>query len=60
LDEKLERLWSAGETPSGHLVAQYRMLTNDFGLTPLAQGKVRTGGKAQGGNKFRGNGRPPA
>jgi phage terminase small subunit len=38
---KLVQLWSAGECPSGHLIAQYRNLCNDFGLTPIAQGKVK-------------------
>lgn len=38
---KLVQLWSAGETPTGHMLAQYRNMVNDFGLTPCAQGKVR-------------------
>lgn len=41
---KLVQLWRAGETPSGHLMAQYRNLSNDFGLTPVAQGKVAASG----------------
>jgi hypothetical protein len=53
---KLVQLWSAGETPSGHLYAQYRALINDFGMTPVAQGKVRPGSK-ESANKFSKNGR---
>lgn len=55
---KLVQLWRAGETPSGHLMAQYRNLSNDFGLTPVAQGKVAaSGGKKPAGNKFSSNGK---
>lgn len=41
LHGKLVQLWAAGETPTGHMLSQYRALINDFGLTPVAQGKVR-------------------
>src|SRR5690606_25689481 len=41
LHGKLVQLWSAGESPTGHMLAQYRALVNDFGLTPVAQGKVK-------------------
>jgi len=61
LHGKLVQLWSAGESPTGHMLAQYRNLVNDFGLTPVAQGKVRqVGGKAPEGNKFADNGRRSA
>lgn len=54
---KIVQLYAAGESPTGHLLSQYRNLINDFGLTPVAQGKVRpTEAKAKG-NKFAGNGR---
>ena len=59
LHGKLVQLWAAGESPTGHLLAQYRALVNDFGLTPVAQGKVRPGGKEEAGNKF-GNNTAPA
>lgn len=39
---KIVQLTAAGESPTGHMIAQYRALANDFGLTPVAQGKVRT------------------
>src|SRR5689334_9259657 len=43
---KICQLYAAGESPTGHMVAQYRALANDFGLTPVAQGKVRPNGEA--------------
>lgn len=56
LHGKLVQLWAAGEAPTGHMLAQYRALVNDFGLTPVAQGRVRAGGKDDNGNPY--NGRP--
>src|SRR4051812_16429845 len=41
LHGKIVQLWSAGETPTGHLLAQYRNLVNDFGIPPVANGKVK-------------------
>lgn len=41
LHGKLVQLWSAGEAPNASMMSQYRNLINDFGLTPVAQGKVR-------------------
>ena len=52
LHGKLVQLWSAGEAPTGHMMAQYRALVNDFGLTPVAQGKVRASGKDGEGNPY--------
>lgn len=50
---KIVQLNAAGETPTGHMIAQYRSLANDFGLTPVAQGKVKGGGKeVPDGNPF--------
>lgn len=51
------QLWSAGEAPTGHMLAQYRALVNDFGLTPVAQGKVRPTGEEKSGNRFASNGK---
>ena len=53
---KLAEMWSAGESPSGHLIAQYRNLTGDFGLTPAAQSRVKPN-QAPVENKFANNGR---
>lgn len=52
LHGKLVQLWSAGEAPVASMVAQYRNLINDFGLTPVAQGKVKPVGEEPAGNKF--------
>lgn len=53
LHGKLVQLWTAGESPTGHMLAQYRALVNDFGLTPVAQGKVKGNGEgSKSGNRF--------
>lgn len=57
LHGKLVQLWSAGETPTGHMLAQYRALVGEFGLTPVAQGKVKPAERSAPGNKFAGNGK---
>src|SRR5690606_10947963 len=57
LHGKLVQLWMAGETPTGHMLAQYRALVGEFGLTPVAQGKVKPAEREPSGNKFSGNGR---
>ncbi|RSE84350.1 hypothetical protein [Achromobacter denitrificans] len=58
LHGKLVQLWMAGETPTGHMLAQYRALVGEFGLTPVAQGKVKGSAPvAQTGNKFKTNGK---
>lgn len=58
LHGKLVQLWAAGESPTGHMVAQYRNLINDFGLTPVAQGKVKQVGEKPQANAFARNGKP--
>jgi phage terminase small subunit len=61
LHGKLVQLWAAGEAPVASMVAQYRNLINDFGLTPVAQGKVKqVGSDEPTGNKFAGNGKRAA
>jgi phage terminase small subunit len=60
LHGKLVQLWAAGESPTGHLLSQYRALINDFGLTPVAQGKVKPSGEQAKENPFKKNGRKPA
>lgn len=57
LHGKICQLYAAGESPTGHMMAQYRAIANDFGLTPVAQGKVKGGGDAQKGNRFGNNGK---
>lgn len=45
------------DAPTGHMLAQYRALVNDFGLTPVAQGKIGERGKDKNpGGKFSGIG----
>lgn len=56
LHGKIVQLYAAGEAPTGHMVAQYRNLINDFGLTPVAQGKVKPVGQEAPKNRFSRNG----
>ncbi len=60
LHGKIVQLYAAGEAPTGHLVAQYRALINDFGLTPVAQGKVKPLGEKTAANRFGNNGKRSA
>lgn len=55
LHGKLVQLWAAGESPTGHMLSQYRALINDFGLTPVAQGKVKVAGDNPKANPFANN-----
>lgn len=58
LHGELVDLWSRRVSPTGHMLAQYRALVNDFGLTPVAQGKVRANGEGKAaGGKFAGIGK---
>lgn len=57
LHGEIVSIFSKKDTPTGHMLAQYRALVNDFGLTPVAQGKIREGGKKENpGGKFNGIG----
>ena len=61
LHGKVVQLYAAGEAPVASMVAQLRGLMNDFGLTPVAQGKVKAGGDGtKAGNKFAGLAKPGA
>lgn len=60
LHGKIVQLYAAGEAPTGHMIAQYRNIANDFGLTPIAQGKVKPGGEEKAGNAFAKNGKRQA
>ena len=57
LHGKIVQLYAAGESPNGHMMAQYRGLANDFGLTPVAQGKVKPSGEERKSNPFAQNGK---
>jgi len=57
LHGKLVEIWESGECPTGHMLAQYRNLVNDFALPPVAQGKIKSGkSDDKPGNKFANNG----
>lgn len=60
LHGKIVQLYTAGEAPTGNMMAQYRALVNDFGLTPVAQGKVKPAGKEADANPFARNGQRKA
>lgn len=56
LHGKIVQLFAAGECPTGHMLSQYRNLVNDFGLTPVAQGKVKpVGAREEVKNPFLAN-----
>lgn len=57
---ELAKQYSAGLSPTGHLVAQYRNLINDFGMTPSSASKVRASGDQAKPNRFANNGKRPA
>lgn len=58
LHGKIVQLYAAGEAPTASMSGTLRNLQNDFGLTPVAQGKVSLGGKDDlKGNKFAGVGK---
>lgn len=54
---KIAQLYAAGESPSGHMLSQYRGLANDFGLTAAALGKVKPSGEKEKENRFARNGK---
>lgn len=56
LHGKLVQLWAAGEAPTAAVISQYRAMINDFGLTPVAQGKVRPVVTEPESNPFAANG----
>lgn len=60
LHGKIVQLFAAGEAPTGHMVAQWRNITNDFGLTPVAQGKVKPTESEPAMNKFSQRGKRPS
>lgn len=49
---KLVQLWTAGETPTGHMLAQYNALSSSFGLAPGWRSKVKPIGDQDASNKF--------
>jgi phage terminase small subunit len=59
LHGKIVQLYAAGEAPNANMIGQWRSITNDFGLTPAAQGKVKAVGDAPQTNKFTERGKRP-
>lgn len=59
LHGKVVQLYAAGEAPNASMVSQLRNLMNDFGLTPVAQGKVKPVGEGPAENEFKNNGQRP-
>jgi phage terminase small subunit len=60
LHGKIVQLWTAGEAPTANMIGQYRSLINDFGLTPVAQGRVKMPTKGAVDNPFKANGKQRA
>lgn len=54
---KIVQLHAAGEAPNASLLSTLRNLLNDFGLTPVAQGKVKAAGEVPKGNRFAAHGK---
>lgn len=57
---KIVQLYSAGEAPTASMVGALRNMENDFGLSPVARGKVKPVGESDKGNKFASNGKRTA
>lgn len=56
LHGQIVQQYAAGIAPTAHMLSQYRNLVNDFGMTPVAQGKVRPLGEERKANQFARNG----
>jgi phage terminase small subunit len=52
LHGKIVQLWTAGETPTGHLLAQFNTLAQAFGLSPAWRSKVKPIADEKAGNRF--------
>lgn len=55
LHGKCVQLYAAGEAPTASMVGTLRNLLNDFGLTPVARGKVKPTDAAPKQNAFSAN-----
>ena len=60
LHGKIVQLYAAGEAPTASMAGTLRNMINDFGLTPVAQGKVTPVAPEDTGNKFARNGKRTA
>lgn len=57
LHGEITKHWQAGACPSGHLLAQYRALAGDFGLTPVSRSRLAAAPQNTKINKFSNNGK---
>lgn len=55
----LVEAFKANECPPANMIAQYRNLINDFGITPVAQTRVKANGGEKEKNSFDGVGKRP-
>lgn len=60
LHGKCVQLYAAGEAPTASMAGTLRNMINDFGLTPVAQGKVTPVNEEDKGNAFARNGKRTA
>lgn len=61
LHGKIVQLYAAGEAPGASMLGTLRNMHNDFGLTPMSQGKIKGGTPAEPdkpANKFSKIGKP--
>lgn len=56
LHGQLTQIYAAGMTPTASMIGKLQAMHNDFGLTPVSQGKVTPVGDEKKGNKFANNG----
>lgn len=54
------QMYAAGVPITASLAGTYRNFANDFGVTPVAQGKVKAGDTGTAGNKFAKHGKRDA
>lgn len=60
LHGKIVQLYAAGEAPTASMAGTLQSMINDFGLTPVSQGKVKPSGDTEKGNRFAANGKRTA
>jgi hypothetical protein len=59
LHGKIVQLFAAGETPRSSLIAQYRYMLGDWGLTPVTASKIFPPGGGTAENPFSKHGKRP-
>lgn len=56
---RIVQQYAAGSAPTASDLAQYRGFATEFGLTPMSQGKMKTGAPAEKANRFSSYGKRP-